>query len=439
MARVRTANEFRHESERAAAKQLEKTLPEDCEIIANYILPARNGGGEIDLVVVMPQGVVVLEVKHWYGQIVHVGALVEFDDGYTVPLPFGGLFYKKQMLRTTLRNAGVIGERTRVGHALVTSLPLKWPDHVRTSEFVFAIGQLVGQGPLVQALGTRPGYRTLSAREVQTVAKTLAEQTSGRDRWSIGNYLLVEPAPTCGNSQNFFGRSFHMFERDAMLRCWEIAPTEETKIRAKTLRELEAEASTLARLERFRCSAIPLVYDAFRDPANFNVYWLVHESVGTSNLTAVGSMFRQDVGFRVGVLEQLDAALSVLRKANIAHRNICSDVLQVGDGGRILLTGFEFSASGDGRTVRRSVRDEKDRPPEVKRGGPFTSSGDIYAAGKMVLDILKPGAGAMGARLKGLRSRDLRKCLESMLSENPDDRPMDLRALRDVLEKEVPL
>src|SRR5437879_1223129 len=108
MAHLRTANEFRHDSERRAAEKLRKNLPATCHVIGNYVLPSRDGGGEIDLVVVLPQGVVAIEVKHWFGRLAHVGRLIEFEDGYRVPNPFPGLSYKVKTLRGALMNAGLI-------------------------------------------------------------------------------------------------------------------------------------------------------------------------------------------------------------------------------------------------------------------------------------------------------------------------------------------
>src|SRR5271157_5601930 len=139
MAVFRAANEFRHDSERRVAKALAEGLSNPAQLVGNYVLPGRFTGGEIDLVALLPEGIVTIEVKNWYGRVHRIGTLVEFEDGYTAPNPFPGLQYKAKMLRSHLINRGLIDRRLPVGGCLVFLGNLELPDDVYAEEHVFSL------------------------------------------------------------------------------------------------------------------------------------------------------------------------------------------------------------------------------------------------------------------------------------------------------------
>src|SRR5208337_1658929 len=95
-------------------------------------------------------------------------------------------------------------------------------------------------------------------------------------------------------------------DRDVLLRSWEVDPLADERKRQGIIRQLEAEAAALARLEASRCRSLPIVYDAFRDPANSDVFWLAQEYVGSTTLPTHAHRFVRDTVFRNEVLVQLD-------------------------------------------------------------------------------------------------------------------------------------
>lgn len=434
MAVLLTANEFQHHSERRVAEQLRAQLSSAGYLVTNYVLPSRAGADEIDLIVVLAEGVIAIEIKHWTGSVVSVGRMVEFEDGYRAPNPFPGLSYKAKKLRTELCKAALIDTRVPVGHALIHTGAIPWPEDVRTQHFLFALPVLTSDKPLLQPLSPwSSNARRLTPAECKAVATYLARPTRVTDTWAVSDYLLVEEAASSSHARQFFGRSGNLYDREVMLRCWELDPTADSSAH-RHVRELTREASALAQLERYRCRAIPIVYDAFREPANFNVFWLVHEYVGRDTLRSKCSVFLSDPEFRVFVLKEIDAALDVLRRESLVHRNIDADAIYVSEAhDRVLLGGFEFSASEDGTTILRTVRESRDRPPEVVGGARASAASDIHAVARMVLDLLRSGEQPVNKRLKTIRNDPLRRALAQALDPDPTRRPVDLARLIAVL------
>jgi hypothetical protein len=91
-------------SEEEVADRLVRQLHEDAIVTGNYLLASGHGGGEIDLLVLHPYGIVLCEIKHWFGNMVQFGVNVTFEDGYTQPNPMHGLMYKAKILRSYLMN-----------------------------------------------------------------------------------------------------------------------------------------------------------------------------------------------------------------------------------------------------------------------------------------------------------------------------------------------
>lgn len=433
MASFRAANEFRHPSERRAADALAKALPQGAQLIGNYVLPGRLAGGEIDLVVVLAEGIVVVEVKRWCGRVLRVGSLVEFEDGYTVSNPFPGLQYKTKMLRTHLINRGLVDRRLPVAGCMVVDGNLALPDEVCAEEHVFLLKEATRKGSLASTLSVHGGHFSLDNKIIRAIADALAEDTDGTETWRVGSFVIDQELPATTYTRQFMGRCTHIYERDAFLRSWEVEPLAQDKERKSVLRKLEAEASALARLESNRCRSLPIVYDAFRDPANFDVFWLAHEFIGSETLASSGHKFVKNGSFRSSVLAQLDEAMATLAGAGIVHRNLGLDVVYVGRDDRILIGGWEFSAATDGRTQRRTIARRSRLPPEVAKGASDSHAGDMFAVGLMILDLLVPGESSPDKRLRKICDRKVAGALAACLDGDVRQRARSLEGLRSAL------
>ena len=103
MAIFRRFQPFQHPSEEGVADRLVRQLHNDAAVIGNYLMPSGFGGAEIDVLAILhPRGIVLCEVKHWFGKMVQFGVNVIFEDGYTQPNPMHGLMYKAKILRSYL-------------------------------------------------------------------------------------------------------------------------------------------------------------------------------------------------------------------------------------------------------------------------------------------------------------------------------------------------
>ena len=102
MATFRRFQPFQHPSEEEVADRFVRQLHSDAIVIGNYLMPSAYGGAEIDVLVLHPCGIVLCEVKHWFGKMVQFGVNVTFEDGYSQPNPMYGLMYKAKILRSYL-------------------------------------------------------------------------------------------------------------------------------------------------------------------------------------------------------------------------------------------------------------------------------------------------------------------------------------------------
>jgi len=434
MAVFRSSNPFRHESERLVAQRLAERLTAPGFVIGNYLLPGRYSGGEIDLVAVLPTSIVAIEVKHWFGRIVRMGASVEFENGYSAPNPFPGLLYKSKFLRSLLVEQKLIDARVPVGSCLVHGPgKLRWPDDVLRNQYVCDIEQAPAQIASGAMLPRGRRNADLSRRELGAIADALAEGTSGADAWRVGHFIIDQELPATAFARQFSGRCTHVRERDVLLRCWEIQPLADEATRVRTLRRFETDAAALARLETKRCRAIPIVYDAFPDPSNFDVFWTAQEFNGTVTLGQERHRFMTERSFRESILGQLDEGLEALRDSGIVHRNLGAEVITISDDGRILIGGLEYSANEDSSTCRRTVAHARRVSPEVVAGAGETTASDLYAAGLMILDLLLPSSDQNEKRLSKIRDRSLRAALSELLDHNPKNRAADLAAVRAAL------
>lgn len=426
MAKIRYANEFQHGSERAVAEELAKSLPPQAIAIANYVLPDEYGGGEIDFVVVLAEGIVCVEVKSWFGKIDRVGAFVEFENGYAVRTPFDGLKYKHKRLRSMLLDRKLISESVAVGSALVTTGRLDWPAQAIIDRYVLAVADLRAKGALLRALERHERGVRLDSRTIEAVADEIKESSSGVDRWRVGAFILDEEIASTEFARTYTGRAAEVVERDVLLRCWEIDPLATDTMRGRISRQVRKEAGALAALERSRCAAIPVVYDAFVDPGDFNVFWLAHESVGRRTLAeAVHELWAQPE-LPAAILRQLDDALKVLREHKIVHRAIRPEVIFLGEDGRVLLSGFELSAAEEG-TVRRT--EIVARSPEERGGKHPSGKTDLYNVARMVLGWVNADEAPVKAKLAALKRAPVQAALADLLHDDPARRPDDLAAL----------
>ena len=429
MATFRRFQPFRHHSEEEVADRLVRQLHEDAVVIGNYLLPSAYGGGEIDLLVLHPYGVVLCEVKHCFGKMVQFGVNVTFEDGYSQPNPMHGLMYKAEILRSYLMNRVRLPARVSVhGCLVIEGLDGALPAHVIQDEYVFTsqeAAKSIDAGQVVYQEGRQ--HTSLSAATIRRIAETLCAEPADPSSMQVGHFVIDEEVGSGEFTTHYAGRSLHVADRDVLLQRWQLKGRPEQKRR--TLHRLEREAAALARLEAYRSDAFPVLYDAFRDPDDWNVYWAVLELVEGQTLGMLADRFRRDRRFREGIIGQLDHALRILGEARVVHRNIHESTILVRGNERVLLGGFAFCSKADAATVRHTLPMGRPRAPEAAEGKVDCRT-DIYDTACMLLRLLGWNDGGDPlASARRIKPGDLRAALLKALSRLPEERPVNLEQI----------
>ena len=437
MATFRRFQPFQHPSEEAVADRLVRQLHSDAIVIGNYLMPSAYGGPEIDVLVLHPCGIVLCEVKHWFGKMVQFGVNVTFEDGYTQPNPMHGLMYKAKILRSYLMDRVKLPPSVSVqGCLVIDGLTGTLPAHVVRDEYVFTsqdASKAIDNGHVVYQHGRQ--RTALSAATIGKIADTICAEKPSRPSAKVGHFIIDEEIGAGEFTTHAAGRCLHVTDRNVLLQRWQLEGRTDQKQR--TLHRLERETAALARLEAYRSPAFPLLYDAFRDPDDWNVYWAVLELVEGQTLEMMAERFRGNRRFREGVVNQLDEALRLLRAAGIVHRNIHETTILVRPNEQILLGGFEFCSQAEAGTIRRTRPPGRPIAPESLEGKADVHT-DIYDAACLLLRLLgyradeNPAASARSIRHAGLRS-----AFVQALSRSPAQRPDDLQELSKAIKEGV--
>jgi serine/threonine protein kinase len=103
MAKLIKIGEYFNSAEEKVASFLEKYLPDNYNIITNAAIHQGSKPYEIDVIVLSPHGIFVLEVKNWYGTWYQSGGIwITEDEMNTRNNPFNLLDTKARVLRSIL-------------------------------------------------------------------------------------------------------------------------------------------------------------------------------------------------------------------------------------------------------------------------------------------------------------------------------------------------
>ncbi len=429
MATFRRFQPFQHPSEEEVADRLVRQLHDDAIVVGNYLLPSGHGGGEIDLLVLHPYGIVLCEVKHWFGKMVQFGVNVTFEDGYTQPNPMHGLMYKAKILRSYLMHRVKLSAAVSVqGCLVIDGLTGALPPHVIEDEYVFTsqeTAKCINAGRIVYQHGRQ--HTSLSAVTIRRIADTLFAEPANRVPIQVGHFIIDEEVGPGEFTTQYAGRCLHVVDRNVLLQRWQLDGHPEQKRR--TLRRLERETAALARLEAYRSDAFPVLYDAFRDPDDWNIYWAILELVEGQTLEMMVDRFRRNRRFRESVISQLDEALRLLGTTGVIHRNIHETTIFIRPNERLLLGGFEFCSQADAATIRHTRPAGRPLAPEAAEGKVDFRT-DIYDAACVLLRLLgfSDGDDPVSSARK-IKNAAVRSAFMKALRRSPAERPKNLEEL----------
>lgn len=437
MATFRQFQKFRNPSESAVAELFSKRLHSHAVIIGNYLLPSTLGGGEIDVLIIHPSGIVLCEVKHWFGKIVNFGNIVEFADGYRQTNPLHALYYKVKTLRTyLLEHFNLLKNVSILGCLVIDGLSAPIPERATRDEFVFGPEEAVrkiDQGKVV--FQKDRSLVSLSEKTIVQIADFLCEEPAKENIWRVGHFIIDREIEGTSFARQFAGRCEHVGGRDVLLRRWEMDPFANPKKKTSNLRRFEREAAALASLESYRTTLFPLLYDAFPDPSDWNVYWAIMELCGGEPLSHLRDKFKTNRTFRDKVLLELDKALQIMKGASIVHRNLNENAIMVCSDDRVVLTDFEFCSEVDTKTVRKTIPTGRPIAPEVLQGR-ITPKTDIYDIATMIIRLIANAEAEEPLKgLNGIKNKSIRSALLSALEYDVDKRPDTLVKIRNALKE----
>jgi serine/threonine protein kinase len=393
------------------------------------------GGGEIDALIIHPTGIVSCEVKHWFGKIVNFGNIVEFADGYRQTNPLHALYYKVKTLRTyLLEHFNLLRNVSILGCLVIDGLSAPIPNRAARDEFVFGPEEAItkiDQGKVV--FQKDRSLVSLSQETILRIADFLCEEPARESIWRVGHFIIDREVAGTSFARQFAGRCEHVGGRDVLLRRWEMDPFANPRKKTSNLRRFEREAAALASLESYRTTLFPLLYDAFPDPSDWNVYWAVMELCSGEPLSRLRDKFKTNRTFREKVLLELDKALQIMKEACIVHRNLNENAIIICSDDRIVLTDFEFCSEADTKSVRKTIPTGRPVAPEVLQGR-ITPKTDIYDIATMIIRLIVDTKAEEPLKmLNGIKNKAIRSALFSALESAIDKRPDTLGKIRNVL------
>lgn len=104
MAKLHRHGEYVGRGEKKTARELEKSLPDNWDIVANKVIVSGHRSYEVDFIVLGPNSIFVIDEKSWHGLIVcHQNGWILTND--TVPSPIDKIDHRAKVLATSLRSS----------------------------------------------------------------------------------------------------------------------------------------------------------------------------------------------------------------------------------------------------------------------------------------------------------------------------------------------
>jgi serine/threonine protein kinase len=380
-----------NESERLAAQRCKAALdsladPASWVIFANLASSSSplHQSDDLDLVLIGPRGVLLVEVKHWDAAWINDNQMRAEDEA-------------EKLTAKTRRLAG------RVQRAL-----FKGP---KVQQAMLLTREPVGQG-LPQSLRGVPIWTlrdltktlralptglltdsqvTALAAAIQPAAKV---QLDGKVR-RIAAYLNLElQTPPAEAFHRIYKGIHHRTKERVILHLYDLSATEQKNPE----RQAERESRALQMLQQTRF--VPRVRDTLRDlpeyPGELSYFTLIDPGAPTIAVRMQDKAWTsQDrIAFCASCLGALSAihTLTDPETGVIVHRNLCPGTILVGSRNEPLLVDFSIARLPNTQTLG-SIRppDSEYDAPEVRRGGlaAATQVSDVYSLCASLISLLK--------------------------------------------------
>jgi len=432
------AGAFANDGERRVATELVRSTPSPAMIVSNLFVPIVNDTLEIDLLVIGTRGIVVAEVKDWWGTVrFENGACTK--DGQRRDDPRVLVSRKAKILHSLL------GRLSPVPHVRIVTAPMiifarddtRILGDVERSTPVLTIGHAgaaIAGGHIGAYVQTTP----MSNQEVLAVAQMLAGKHAERHATTVGNYTRGARIPGTP-FEEYWGQEVNQQDQTVRLKRVVLDDLASHAERVEQKRFALRDAEALRSLQRLRLRELPIVYSVFEDPDDDASLWTAYEAVQGPALVDAKLAPREAVA-ALGVVAR---ALGACHKAGVLHRALTADAAIPPQDGTPRILHFDHArvlgkATIAGGRAGQAIRAMPGAAPEVRADPSLASArSDIFAFGALAAQVL------LGQRLEPeqeardlvskVRPREVGRVLWRMLEGDPRARFQDMESAAEAM------
>ncbi len=322
-----------------ARQYLEKNL-RDGIILSNYYHPDCNGTLEIDLLVINARGVWLLEVKDWYGRIKADPIDWLQENGRKEPSPITKIDNKVKKVYSALKD--MVPDISVEGFVVLVKGSGALQSNDTRQERVFGLNDT-----LLEALtGCRFVHSryspSLSASQVEQVAKALVERKVDPEDRIIGSYRIVGDLPSADDYQMYEGQHIDVKSRRAHIKRYHIAEIESKKHLEEIRKRFKQAMEALTQLDDH--PNIIRAFDFLPDRDSADTYWLILEYIDGKTLQ---DQLREkrllSLAVQMDILIPVADALHYCHQHEIVHRNLTPHAIYFIEGGKVKISDFDYA------------------------------------------------------------------------------------------------
>jgi tRNA A-37 threonylcarbamoyl transferase component Bud32 len=415
-------------------------------LLVDYHLPDYNSTLEIDILIINNQGVFLLEVKDWWGQIIGDSIYwqqVLFNRRHSSPLT--SIDSKASAVHSTIteehenfRRVSVVGFVVLVKGDNQLSLT----EHPDRKKRVFTLNQR-----LIQALTGRDflySYQSmrLQPTNLSVIKDSLLHLKVDPKRNLVGNYEIIGELNSGDSYEAFEARHIDISNRRVRLKKYHIPIISSEQNLKEAVRLFKRNMEALTYVDTH--PNIVRAYDFFKDPDADDTYYLALEMVDGRMLREVIDeqplSLKQSARYLVPVID----ALAYCHQQGIIHRNLTPYGIYITRNGQIKLGDFDFArVPAVGQTITKSgqilVNTKYTAPEELQSAPTADFRADFYAVGAVWYDMLFGRPVNEPIRLTLIKDSALPKTAQefllSLLHTQPANRPASINEIRAKLEE----
>ncbi|MBW6465446.1 MAG: protein kinase [Brevefilum sp.] len=412
----------------------------DCTILSNYHHPDRSGTKEIDLMVINNFGVWLLEVKHWWGEI--VADEVHWNQGRRKQVsPITSIEHKSKLINSDLCNAE-FKNISVVGLVILSKGTNSLIISDKRKNRVFGLDQ-----NLIRALSTRdlifsPRSKMLNNEQINKVARNFVNKHVDPEYKIVGNYQLIEELPSGDHYLAYEGQHTQIKSRRAKIKRYHLEVVNSQKHLEEAFHNYKQSMEALSQVSGH--PNIVAAYDFFPDVDTSDTFWQITEYIDGKTLRQqIDEMKSFTFQEQFDILFQLGDAIDFCHKHQIVHRNLNPEFIYITGSGQIKVDGFDFSkVPALGYTITKTnepfVYNKYVAPEQHLNPRNVDCKADFYSLGAIWYDLAFNIPASEPILLSKIKKSDLPKeiidLMSNLLSNQPDKRPDNWKEIRESLD-----